>query len=431
MKKNYLTFLLTVFCAVTAFAQITFNNNGGDFLWSNASNWVGGSIPTAINSVGTSVDGSLVDQDFTITGVQNFFGTTNNVSIGGTGVLTINPGVNNAFAIKNVSDSDVTLTFAGNVTINNSVGGQVLMRNENGNTNDQNNIEFANGSVLTLLTNLETRIGSGGDIFNFNGSLAGTAAFRVGASTTCDFGSTSNNSGFDGDFVFVGANGAIVVNTADNTTFLPSGHKFQVNQNNVSVQVNGANVIQGNFVVGGSNILTFDVNKNQASMGFISFPADGTLNIEVDNSVTELSFADSSAETWGTATVNISNFTEGVIRFGTDNAGLTSGQLAQINVNGGSDPVALDANGYLVLQSSLSASDFELEAQKRISYPTVVTEKLIFNKPQENVKVFDLTGKIILQNNSKNQTELALNSLRQGLYLVVFDNQKIEKFIKQ
>ena len=434
MKKNYFS-LLFILTSIFLFAQNNdFTNGGGDLLWSNPNNWSLGSIPNTSQTIRSSITGSIVDADFTLFKIQNTFGTANSISFGGggSGTLTINPGGANLLGIVNVSDSDVTLSFSGNVSINNPAG-ITWMRNENGNTNDLNNIEFEDGSVLTLITNLESRSGTGGDIFNFNGALVGAGSLRIGAGSTCVFGSTSDNSGFEGDFVFVGANGAIVVNTADNIIFLPSGRKFQVNQNNVSAEVNGANVIQGNIVVGGANTFTFDANKNQSSMGTIGIPASGILNLNIDNSVTNLSFSNSSEVAWGTGTLNITNFNEGVVRFGTDNTGLTSQQLSQITADGiaAGEPLGLDNDGYLVLASTLSTNDFEVDAVTRITYPTLTENKLFFRMPQQGIKIFDLSGKMVIENQSQSQTEIEVNTLSKGLYFIVFDNKIVEKFIKQ
>ena len=437
MKNYYLTILLTLLCAFSFAQNNDFTNGGGDFLWSNAANWSLGVVPNTTNTgivrVTLPVE-SLVDVDVTIKKIQNSFGTAVDTPVAGNSILTIDPGANAVYGIENVSDSDVNLIFKGKVTINNTAGVSIsntLMRNTNGNSNDVNGIVFDSGSVLTLNTPLEARAGTGGAVFNFNGNLAGTAPVRVSANATCVFGSTSDNSGFDGDFVFVGAGGAFVVDTADNTTFLPSGHKFQVNANNVSAEINGANVIQGNFVVGGSNTLSIDFNKDQGNMGFVSFPADGTLNLNIDNSVANLSFANCSEEAWNAGTLNISGFTEGVVRFGTDNTGLTAGQLSQITADNGGEPVALDSNGYLVNASSLSTNDFDKDTLGRISYPTLTDNKIFFKKPQENLKIFDLNGRMVIEKQSDNQTEIEVKTLNKGLYFIVFANNKVEKFIKQ
>jgi hypothetical protein len=352
MKQNYF-FLLMILCSTLSIAQNNdFNNGGGDLLWSNTANWTLGVVPTTSNTGQVRLilsTESLVNTPITIKKIQNTFGTTVSTPLGGASILTIDPEVNNGFGFDNVSNSDVNMVFNGNVTINNSASGtpQTLMRNSNGNTNDVNSIVFGGGSTLTLTTNLELRTGSGGDNFNFNGTLAGSAALRISANTTATFGSTTNNTGFTGSIVYIGNPGLVVVNAADNNVFMPSGQKIQVNATGGEVELNGANVYQGNVTVGGTNTFTMDLNKNQNSMETIILSASGTLNLDVDAAVTELAFVDNSASAWNTGTLNITGFKDGVIRFGTDSNGLTSAQLSQITVDDSSNGLALDSNGYL------------------------------------------------------------------------------------
>ena len=226
------------------------------------------------------------------------------------------------------------------------------------------------------------------------------------------------------------ANSSVIVNATDNNIFY-DGPKIQVNGNGASIELNGANVFDSGITVGGTNAFSFNANKNQDNMTNIIFQGAGTLNMVIDPNVTQLFFADNSVSDWNTGTLNITNFTEGVIRFGTDSNGLTSSQLSQINIVGGTGPVALNSTGYLFYQSSLSTKDFDQKADKRISYPTLATYKLMFSKPQQDVKIFDISGKMILQNKSENQSEITLGTISKGLYLIVFDNKKVEKFIKQ
>lgn len=73
-----------------------------------------------------------------------------------------------------------------------------------------------------------------------------------------------------------------------------------------------------------------------------------TSSIDLGSGDSDLSFLDSSALSWTEATtLNISNFDEGVdsIRFGADASGLSSSQLAQITLNGGT--AYIDGSGYL------------------------------------------------------------------------------------
>lgn len=436
MKKNYITIIL-FFCTAIVFAQNNdFTNGGGDFLWSNTANWSLGVVPNTTNTgivrLPLIVE-SLVDTDVTIKKIQTTFSTSGDAPVAGNSILTIDVNANAVYGIENVSNNDVNLIFKGNISINNSTTVSIsntLMRNANG---SGNSIVFSDGSVLTLNTPLETRTGSSNN-FSFNGSLAGTAPLRVNANTISTFGATSNNTGYEGDLVWVGQNASVVANTADNGVFLPTGRKIQINAINGSIEVNGANVFQGNISINGSNTFTFTVNKNQNSMGTITFSggsADGTLNLAIDNSVTELLFADTSAIEWNSGTLNITGYKPGVLRFGTDANGLTSAQLSQITVDGSGGTVALDSNGYLVNASSLSVDDFLRDSENQIVYPTITSNYLYFKSAQNNFKVFDLNGRVLLSNKSNNQTEVNVNALPTGMYFIRFENNKTERFIKK
>lgn len=438
MKKNYIAIIL-FFCAAIQFAQRNdFNNNGNDLLWSNSANWSLNAVPVATDIVGLplSVE-SLIDLDITIVKLQTTFATSasspgSSINLAGTNTLTIDANANAALGIENASNNGAILTFKGKVTINNSTTVSIsntVMRNSNG---SGNNIVFDDGSLLTLNTPLESRSGTNNN-FIFNGSLEGTGALRFNANTINTFGSTSNNPNHGGDLVWVGANAQVVVNTAENNVFLPTDRKIQINAATGSIQVNNANVYQGNISINGDRSFTFDVNANQNNMGTITFAggsANGTLNLDVDSSITELLFADTSTTEWNAGTLNITGYKEGVIRFGTDANGLTAAQLSQITVDGSGGAVALNNSGYLVNATSLSTEDL-LTDSKPIAYPTLVSETILFSKPQQNVKIYNLNGKMILNSQRKDQNDISVTKLSQGLYIIVFDDKKIQKFIKQ
>lgn len=225
--------LALLMCTTFAFAQNNdFTNGGGDLLWSNPLNWSLGVVPNTTNTGQVRLPNpsleSQVDTDVTIKKVQNTFGTSGDVSLAGTETLTINPGTGGAFGIENVSNSDVSLIFKGNVTISNSAGVNsfTFIRNQNGNTNDVNDIVFESSSTLTLLSNFGVEEGSGGNSFVFNGALAGNKNLRFGANTTSTFGSTATGTSYTGELVFL-LNSSVIVNTADNTIFY-NGFKLQV-----------------------------------------------------------------------------------------------------------------------------------------------------------------------------------------------------------
>ncbi|GAA4282182.1 hypothetical protein GCM10022260_26050 [Gaetbulibacter aestuarii] len=417
-----------MFCAGILFAQNNdFTNTGGDLLWSNTANWSLGAVPNTTNTGQVRLPlivESVVDLDVTIKKIQTTFATSGDVPVSGTSTLTLDPGAANGFGITNVSNNDVKISFKGLIEINNAAG-FTYMENANGAANV---IEFADGSTLTLTTNLSTDQGSNNSGFYFNGSLAGNGNLRFGTNTSATFGSTSSNSSYTGQIVFL-ANSSAIVNTADNNIFY-NGPKVQINGNS-SMDLNGANVFESDIVVGGNNAFTFNANKNQSNMGSIVFQGGGTLDVVIGAGVTDLTFSDNSASDWGTGTVNITNYSEGVIRFGTDSNGLTSGQLAQIVADNGGTPLALDSSGYLVNQSSLSVDDFGSERSKPIAYPTLASDKLYFRTPQNDVQIISLNGSVLLSKKIKNQSEIAVDNLSPGLYLIVFDKLSVQKFVKK
>ena len=86
-------------------------------------------------------------------------------------------------------------------------------------------------------------------------------------------------------------------------------------------------------------------------MGDVRIPADGSLTIDVDPAVTNLSFADSSTQIWGAgASVTITGFKENTIRFGVDATGLSAAQLAAID--GGA--YTLSPTGFLTTGTTMN-----------------------------------------------------------------------------
>jgi hypothetical protein len=351
MKTNYYSFLLMMLSTLLFAQNNDFNNGSGDLLWSNPANWTLGEVPNLTNTAAVRLPllvESNIDTNVSIRKIQNLFGAAGNISVGGTGMMTIDGGAANANVVENVTANNHQLNFKGNVTINNAAGFSRI-RNQNG---TQNTIRFDAGSTLTLTTALELFTGSNNAGYLFNGALAGPANFRLAAGVTATFGATSNNTNFSGEFVFL-ANSNLIVNTADNGLFY-SGLKLQVNGSGGTVTINGANVLQSGISVGGTNVFNAVFNKNQSAMTNIVFGGGGVLNLTIGTDVNNLSFANNSANIWSSGTLNIINFEDGVIRFGTDNTGLTSSQLAQINAPAAGEPLDLDSNGFLVKQSSLA-----------------------------------------------------------------------------
>jgi autotransporter-associated beta strand protein len=136
-----------------------------------------------------------------------------------------------------------------------------------------------------------------------------------------------------------------------------------------SLELSGANgysgattLSAGSLSLGASNVLpttqvvmnggTLLTNGNTDTVGTLSLTSSSVINLAGAGS---LSFANSSAVTWTAATVlNVWNWTQGGLTFGSDNTGLTLGQVGKINVfEGGSGSnqllyLSLDNTGTLV-----------------------------------------------------------------------------------
>lgn len=353
MKPRKIHFFLTAASALllsTTAQAIDWQFGGVNNLWSNSGNWVGGVVPNS-NTVEAAFVGSAnvaidVDSDHTIRSyLDGFGGESFTHTLYGAGTLTIDRnnsgtqlGINNATgdSAELPENPGGTLRFNGLLTINNSLAGITTIRNSN---SANNNLLFDTNCDLKLITRLQTDLGVGGSI-NFNCELiTGSTANLLINSNNVFFGTGHVSTNFGNDIVML-ANSKLTVNAG---TVLNTGRKFQVNGTGGELELNGADVInKANVIVGGSNNFLVDVNANQTNMGVVNVGA-GVLTIDVDPTVTNLSFEKSAAQVWGSGSITITGFKENTIRFGTDNTGLTAGQLAVIN--GGS--YSLTNSGYL------------------------------------------------------------------------------------
>ena len=402
-----------------------FNNTGGagNGLWSNASNWSTGGVPTLNATIAANVN---LDADYTLTGTV----TSGLRTVSGSGKLTLTTTASPAFLCNGASFTyDAAVEFnSGSPTavkaiqVNNPVTGTLR--------------ELTMGplSVLNLKTPASafTAVGSPSKII-FRGRITSDPNVNLLLAGAIEFATTSDNTGFDGDMIFQNANINVTANTTGVGAFLKAGRKVQVNNTNCSLTVNGANSYNGNISVSVANAFALNINADQESFGNVNV-GNGPLTINVASGVTNLSFNNSSAIVWGTGSLVFTGYQSGEIRFGTNNTALTAQQLSQITADGAAagQALGLDANGYLVLASSLSTESFAAETQKRISYPTVVDNQINFSKTQNNVKVIDMTGKSVLSISNQNGIDsVSTSELRSGMYFIVFDGIRTEKFIKK
>lgn len=356
-KRLFLMTIASPLWMALAHAQvlIDWDAGGEDNLWSNALNWSEDNIPDNNGEqarINLPADVTLnVDQNYTINRITDGgAGPGRTLTLNGDGILTIDVNSStfaNSIAIENVTNNPSdrveggTLRIgAAKIVIQNSLGPLVVSTIRNTNSTD-NVIVFEADSVLTLNSLLRVVVGVGGMI-HFNGTLAPSLANLQVASNNVFFGEGHDSADFGADIVLL-PNSRLTVNGG---TVLNTGRKFQINGSSELI-LNGAETINGAYVVvGAANNLFIDVNANQSNFGHL-LVNNGTLTIDVDAAVTDLSFGSSYFQNWGTGTVAINGFKEGTIRFGTHGAGLKPAQLAAIN--GGI--YSLTDEGYLTTET--------------------------------------------------------------------------------
>lgn len=372
MKPTKRILLLLPFFAQSAHA-INWDNGGVGNKWSTPENWSGDVVPNS-NTVEAAFVGSAnvdidVDQNFTIQRyLDGFGGESFTHTLYGAGTLTIDTNSSTTFlGINNATGDSAelpenpggTLRFNGNLTIHNTdpSGATTTIRNSN---SPSNILLFDSVCNLTLTTRLQTLQGSGGTI-NFNCNLASSAANLILNSNNVVFGASHSSIDFGNDIVLL-ANSKLSI---DGGIVLNNGRKFQVNGSGAELELTAPGTINNaNLIIDGSNNFLLDVDADQEAMGLVNIN-DGALTIELDTTVTSLSFKDSSGQPWGTGSITITGFKENTIRFGTDASGLTPEQLALID--GGA--YSLTSTGYLTAGGAdLPAINLVLDPFPKITF---------------------------------------------------------------
>jgi len=333
---------VTFLAASAQAVDIFWSAGSGD--WSDTNKWSGGNVPDTsgenayFSGIGNAIN---MDADFLAGAIRANFGAQGGINtLSGPGTLTVNGNAANVLGFANqAGGSGGTLILNGNMVVNNTPGGVnnfTQVRNDN---SAGNATVFDTGSTLTVNTPLVALTGIGGTI-SFNGTLASSASYLAIQANNVSFGVGHNSSGFGQNIFFWGSNRKLAV---DGGTVLATGLRFESQGLNNELELNGANAINGaNLSITANNSMLLDVNSSQANMGTITLGLNTTLTIDLQAGVTDLFFANSSANSWS-GLVNITGFQEGVIKFGSDASGLTSGQLALID--GGI--YSLTESGYL------------------------------------------------------------------------------------
>ncbi len=326
----------------------TFNNAGGNSLWSNNANWTNG-IPDHEEAKATIEAASLIiDGNYHLSQLKFSGNTPNAVSItqtAGSNLTIVGKGVNQAFQMNkgnlNVTiDADIIMNSAANT----GAGGSKIWK-----LNSTNQVlTFAAGKTFTLSTDIVFQAQALSDRINFNGTIAGNKQLKLGTKVAANFGATYSGASHTGIIDINGGtapnNVAVVSNVPDNGTFLNTGRQLNLTNQGSSITINGANTLKGNINTG-NNTTSLVINKNQSAIGLISMGTGG-INLSADSGVTAIAFADNSGQNWGTGTLAITGVSNNEVSFGTDANGLTADQLSKITLNGSTE-VTINANGQL------------------------------------------------------------------------------------
>lgn len=349
MKKHLLIAISLLMVSFASWSQTEVFNNGGagNNLYSNAENWNNNVLPAdngvaqfnATASLDVSAKLSQIRSAAQMAGITGGDGT---LMVTGDGLVV--PFLQNSPEAGGEFLIDANVIFQ---TTNPDAEpiGRSLIRVDGA----DGIITFGSSSDLTLNSPVRM-LAQGTEKINMDGILRGDQSIQIGGNTNVFFGSTSDNSNFQGDIVFVGTTQNVEVNTAKGNVFMPSGRKVQINGSGGTLALNGANIYQGSFSVGGDNSFTLKVNKNQPSMGNLIL-GTGTLTLDIGAEVDTVAFSNSAGDETGSlwdasGSIVIQNFKNAVLRFGTTVDGLTATQLGQVNI-GGATPV-LNSNGFLI-----------------------------------------------------------------------------------
>ena len=305
----------------------TFNNAGGDKLWSNAANWTAG-IPTVDTAKITVTADLIVDSSKTIAQITSTDSST--ITATDSSTLTIT-GVGVTQPIRN-NKASTDLIFNLPVVFDSSEDAVESVRFLRGSSN----INFL--STLTLNDDLTVSGAFKTHALNLNGSLLGTGKLKLGAKAQAVFGADYDGTTYNADIVVIGTGAtnsnqvSIVSNVKDNGTFLAAGNVIDVQSTGAQISINGVNTLKGNIKVGDNNP-TLTINKNQSAIGTVTI-GSGTLNLALVNAVTSAVFVVNKDADWGTGKVVITGALDDVVAFGTDATGITADQLAQITIAG-------------------------------------------------------------------------------------------------
>ncbi len=434
---------------LVSFGQNVFDNGNSTGLWSDNDNWDTGVKPVSTDLVQTSdVATNVVDEDFTI---KNLIITSGSVTINpdaGTENITIDVNTtftsatnNNTSTVSFESTGTNTLNMDVNITVLNSAAGRSYIKNQ----------------VATNTFNLTGDVALEGDVYIDNDGtmdLSGTFT-QDGTNRSINLdgsGTTSFETGFDANavqnlklfnngvvlHVNAGSNGNPVfdgVVTSQSATSEGNRKTFTMEFNNED----GFSLLRHQCFNYSTTNMTF--NESMNDYGELRLFEETIVNITVASGK-HAYFDASNGTAWkATSALNITGYdfsgaNPSNIKFGSGDGALLADQLSAITLVGGADAgeeVALDANGYLVLASTVGVKD--INAFDFAIYPNPVIDELTIttNETIESVQVLDLVGKTVISTSVVNGS-VNVSSLKSGIYVVKVNSSNgaaTSKFVKK
>ena len=332
--RHFIRFFIIIFLFVLsseANGQINFTNGGGDKLFSNAANWAGGVVPTAADKIKLDTNGDTIIVDGVYNVKQVLATKVKGAIIGNGGSDTLyingNGGVN---AVVQANGNDARVAFHLPVVIETTVGTATKSFQLNG---AGSHIKFfdayINNSMHLTIANPQNRANTQ---FLFDGKIKSKKWININSNVKATFGENSDFTEHNSAVRLIGkGNAELTVKSAKNK-FKTAGTKLIVNGGGTLV-ADTEDVLKTILQIDGDKTLNLTVNANQSNGGKITM-VTGKINLTVKNTVTNLDFPNNSTADWGTGTIDVTGFKNGVISFGTTASGITSGQLALITTDG-------------------------------------------------------------------------------------------------
>ena len=376
---------------IAASSAVTINSDGRLAL-NSFSNTV-----ASLSSVGGDITSATAGGNLTVTAAPAFSGTGNTIGAGatvtssnaatlaGSGTLAINGTLASGLGVA----TGATVTGTGSVTGNTTLTGSgIINLGSGGNIGGTLEVTGGNWNGLGSVTGAVTSssgtlaIGNGANLTATGGlAVTGSGSISAGNSTSTITGSVNYTSSSNSTFAGVIAGGTKTVTMNNSAAVLTlSGNNTYTGGTTVTagtLLVSGGGltgtsdlaVSGGKLQLGASNVLndvaitlssgTFSTGATTGfneTLGTLDLNTAATLTLALGTGVHALHFADSRSINWSGSTLTITGWTgtagasgtDGKIFFGSSAAGLTSGQLSQINFSGYSNGATILSTGEIV-----------------------------------------------------------------------------------